>query len=86
MLTNQIHGHIPLTSISDRIAQKKVDGTIPNVPIPHFNHRFKKAIGPLELIPEMYVCLAEFKVLHVHHFHCPGSEEVQSSKKPTSST
>jgi len=86
VLTNQVHRHVPLTTIAYRIGEKEVDGAVVDRTVGSFDDCLEQVVSSLELVPEVDVGLAELEILEIHLLHRPDPEQVQSGEKPAPTT
>ena len=86
MFSDQIHGHVPLSTIANGISEKKVDGAIFNGSIGGFDDGFQEMVGAFKLVPKMDVRLTELKILEIHFLHGPYPKQVERGEKPAPTT
>ena len=87
MFFNQIDNHIPLSSITDGVSQKKRDQPSTNIflwfPTVRVCDGVQEIIAALNFIPEKQISLTEFKVFNVSILHERNSHGIESCKYPT---
>ena len=86
VLPDQVHRHVPLTTIPDRVTEQEVDCPVVHRSVRCLQDGLQKVIGPLQLVPEVDMRLTKLEVLHIHLLHRPNPEEIQRSEKPTPTT
>ena len=82
VLSDEVHGHVPLPAVADGIVEHEVGGAIIDGSIGAFDDGPEEVIRAPQLVPEVDVGLAELKVLEVHLLHGTHSEEVQCGEEP----
>ncbi len=86
VLANQVHRHVPLTAVADRVGEQEVDGAVVDGAVSRLDDGLEQVVGPLELVPEVNVGLAELEVLEIHLLHRTDPEQVQSREQPAPTT
>ena len=84
MLSNQVHGHVPLTTITNGVAKHKMKRPIINGRTGPFNDGLQEMVGSLKLVPKVNMRLTKLKLLHIELLHRAHSKEIQRCKEPAS--
>ena len=64
MLTDQVHRHIPLATITDGVTEHEVGGPVVDWELASLHHDLKEMVRTLELIPEMDMAI-ELEFLYI---------------------
>ena len=74
MLADEVHRHVPLTAVADRIAEQEADCAVVDRAVGGVDDGFVEVVGSLEFVPEVDVGLAEFEIFDVEFLHRARAE------------
>ena len=79
---HQADEHIPLPAVPQRLPQQPSHHPVIHRPVRGLNHRFQNVVGPLQLVPEHHIVLAELKILDLQQIPGFRPKQVQPGEHP----